>query len=119
VKNKLSPYLASLVVLAFLSVNAFAKDNHSGSFDLVDTARIGTTQLAPGHYKAEWSGPANDVKVAILQNGKTVATAEGHIKDLSERASYNAVVLKTLNNNTKTVDEIDFNNRTEVLKFPN
>jgi hypothetical protein len=28
-------------------------------------------------------------------------------------------VLKTLNNNTKTVDEIDFNNRTEVLKFPN
>jgi hypothetical protein len=110
---KLITYL--FVISAFMfSVSAFAKVTHSGSFDLTETARIGSSLLAPGHYKAEWSGPANDVKVNILKNRQTVATAEGRIKELTNRANTNAVVL---NDNTKRVDEIDFDNRTEALQF--
>ena len=69
----------------------------------------------PGNYKAEWNGPANDVKVDIVQNGKTVATTEGKIKDLQQPAPYDAVMIKTLQNNTKALDEIDFNHRSEAL----
>jgi hypothetical protein len=102
------------IVSAFMfSVSAFAKDTHSGTFDLANAARIGSTQLAPGHYKAEWSGPANDVKISILKGKETVATAEGHIKELASRASYDAVIL---NENTNHIDEIDFGNRTEALQ---
>jgi len=113
---KFVQYLASFAIVAVvLSVGAFAKDSHSGNFTLADTVQVGSAQLAPGNYKAEWDGPANDVKINITKNGKTVATAEGKVKNLEERAPYDAVAIKTLDNNTKALDEIDFNHRSEAL----
>jgi hypothetical protein len=114
---KLIPYLASLAILTFgLSISAFAKSSNSGSFDLFEAVQIGSAHLAPGHYKAEWNGPSNNVNVTILQNGKTVATVEGHIKDLPERSSQNSVTLKTVND-TQRIDEIEFDHSTEALQF--
>ncbi len=113
---KFVQYFTSFAIVAIaLSVGAFAKDSHSGNFTLADAAQVGSTQLTPGNYKAEWSGPANDVKIEIMQNGKTVATTEGKVKDLQQRSPYDAVALKTLQDNTKAVDEIDFNNRSQAL----
>jgi len=113
---KIAKYFASFAVLTLaLSLGAFAKDNHSGSFTLFETVRVGSTDLEPGHYKAEWSGTANDVKVDILRDGKTVATTQGVIKNLPQPSPYNAVSTKTLQDNTKALDEIDFNNRSEAL----
>jgi hypothetical protein len=116
IEMKVVQYFASFVIVAVvLSVGAFAKDSHSGNFTLADTVQVGSMQLAPGNYKAEWNGPGNDVKVDIVQNGKTVATTEGKIKDLQQPAPYDAVMIKTLQNNTKALDEIDFNHRSESL----
>jgi hypothetical protein len=113
---KIAQYFAALAILTLaLSVGAFAKDNHSGNFTLSETVRIGSTDLEPGDYKAEWTGTADDVKVDILQNGKTVATAQGTIKSLPQPSPYDAVTTKTLQDNTKVVDEIDFNKRSEAL----
>ncbi|MGA2922348.1 MAG: hypothetical protein ABSE28_14655 [Candidatus Sulfotelmatobacter sp.] len=109
-------YFASLAIVAVvLSVGAFAKDGRSGNFTLTDTVQVGSTQLAPGNYKAEWNGPANDVKIEIMQNGKTVATTEGKIKDLQQPSPYDAVGVKTLPDNTKALNEIDFHKRSEAL----
>jgi hypothetical protein len=116
-------YVCLLATMAFaLSLSAFAKDakdTDSGSFTLDSPTEVGTTQLAAGHYKAAWSGPANAVKVDILQHGKTVATAEGQIKDLPNPAPYDAVTVKPMANNSsqKALHEIDFNHRTEALVF--
>jgi hypothetical protein len=113
---KFVQYFGSFAIVAVvLSVAAFAKNSHSGNFTLADTVQVGSTQLAPGNYKAEWSGPANDVKIEIMQNGKTVATAEGEIKDLHQPSPYDAVGVKTLPDNTKALAEIDFNKRSEAL----
>jgi hypothetical protein len=113
---KLGTSLASCSVLALiLSAGAFAKDNHSGKFTLSETARVGTTELKPGDYKAEWSGPANDLQISIIQNGQTVATTQGHLKNLETPAPYGAVSEHTLADQTKSVDEIDFNHSTEAL----
>jgi hypothetical protein len=113
---KFAQYLASLAIIALVfSVSAFAKDSHSGKFTLSDPVQVGSTQLPPGDYKAEWSGPANDVKINILQNGKTVATTQGKIQDLQKPSPYDAVLTKTLDNNTIQLDEIEFGNRTEAL----
>jgi hypothetical protein len=115
---KSANYMISFVAIALiLSLGAFAKDKdkQEGKFTLSNTVRVGTTQLQPGDYKAEWSGPANALKVDILENGKTVATTDGKIKDLPKRADYDSVTLKNLDNNTKTIDEIGFRNRTEEL----
>jgi len=116
VRINFARYFASFGILTLvLSVGAFAKDNHSGNFTLFETVRVGSTQLEPGQYKAQWTGSGNDVKVDILQNGKTVATAAGMIKDLGQRSPYDAVTTKTLQDDTKVVDEIDFNKRSEAL----
>jgi hypothetical protein len=113
---KLVQYFTSFTVIALvLSVAALAKDSHSGNFTLADTVQVGSTQLAPGNYKAEWDGPADNVKINIVRHGKTIATAEGKIRDLQQPAPYDAVAVKTLENNTKALDEIQFSNRNEAL----
>jgi hypothetical protein len=104
----------SVVALA-LSLPAFAKDANSGSFDLTQTVQVGSTVLHAGHYKAEWTGPNTALQISILRNGKTVATTQGTLKELPEKAPYGAVTVQTLRDNTTRVDEIDFNNRTEPL----
>ncbi|MFZ0200513.1 MAG: hypothetical protein WB523_04465 [Candidatus Sulfotelmatobacter sp.] len=109
-------YFASFAIVALvMSVGTFAKDSNSGNFTLADTVQVGSTQLAPGNYKAEWNGPANDVKIEIMKNGKTVATTEGKLKGLQQPSPYDAVAVKTLQNNTKTLDEIEFHKRSEAL----
>jgi hypothetical protein len=50
-----------------------------------------------------------------MQNGKTVATTEGKIKDLQQPSPYDAVGVKTLPDNTKALNEIDFHKRSEAL----
>lgn len=109
-------YLGLVVSIAlFLSLGAFAKNANSGSFNLDETAKVGSTVLPPGHYKAEWTGPESAVKVSILRDGKTVATTEGSIKKLPSKPQQDSVTIKTLPDNSALVDEIDFNNRTEAL----
>ena len=113
---KLMHYLASFAIVALaLSLNAFAKDAHSGNFTLSDPVQVGSTRLAPGNYKAEWNGPADNVKIDIVRNDKTVATTQGKIETLQKPSPYDAVLTKTLDNNTKTLDQIEFGNHTESL----
>lgn len=113
---KIRPSLASCAVLGLvLSASAFAKDNHSGRFSLSDTVRVGNTELQPGDYKAEWSGPADNLQISIIQHGQTVATTQGKLKNLDKPAAYNAVAERTLADQTKRIDEIDFDHSKEAL----
>ncbi|MGA7294670.1 MAG: hypothetical protein WBW53_16350 [Terriglobales bacterium] len=111
--------LTLLTMLTFaMTTISFAKktNKNEGSFTLPDTVRIGSTDLRAGDYKAEWKEETGGaVKVDILQHGKTVATTEGKLKELQQPAPYNAVITKPLNNNAKTIDEIDFSNRKQAL----
>jgi hypothetical protein len=50
-----------------------------------------------------------------MRHGKTIATTEGQVKNLQQPAPYDAVAIKTLQNNTKALDEIEFSNRSEAL----
>ncbi len=111
---KYTQHLALFAMVAF-SLSAFAADTHSGKFTLTDTVHLGSIELTPGDYKAEWTGPTDAVKVNILKNGKTVATAEGKIRDLQRPSPYDAVLVKPGANDTKAIDEIDFSHRTEAL----
>jgi hypothetical protein len=117
---KYTKYISLLAAMAFaLSLTAFAKDAESGKFTLDNPVQIGSTQLAPGNYKVEWSGPSDAVKVDIIQKGKTVATTQGRIKSLQQPSPYSAVTVKPLasDSNAKTLDEIDFSHRSEALVF--
>lgn len=113
---KLKTSLAACAALALvLSAGAFAKDSHSGKFTLADSVKVGNTQLQPGDYKAEWSGPADNLQVSIIQHGQTVATTQGRLKDLDKPAPYSAVLEKTEADQSKSVSEIDFNHSKEAI----
>jgi len=109
-------YIASIAALTLVfSLGAFAGSSNSGKFDLLQPARVGTTVLQPGHYTAEWNGPNDSLQVTILNHGKTVATAHGHLKEMPNKSPYNAVSVNTRHENPPQVDEIDFDNRSESL----
>lgn len=113
---RLIKYLTlSLAAVLALSLGAFAKDSNSAKFDLGERATVGSTVLQPGHYKAEWTGPKDALQVSIEKDGKTVATVPGKLKELPQAAPYSSVTLKTMDNHSRQVGEIDFNNRTEAL----
>src|SRR5579872_624755 len=115
---KTAQFLASVGIAALaLSVGAVSLKKKSGNFTVSDKVEVGSTQLDPGNYKAEWTGPANDVKVVITRRGKTVATTDGKITTLQQPAPYSAVLTKQTNNNTLKLDEIEFNNRSEALQL--
>ncbi len=111
--------LAALATLAFAVTNlGFARNSNKneGNFTLQTKTQVGSAELTPGQYKAQWTEESGGaVKVDILQHGKTVVTVEGKLKDLQQRAPYDAVVTKPLNDNLTTIDEIDFSNRTQAL----
>ena len=109
-------FLTACSVLAFaLSLPALAKDANSGNFDLAQTAKVGSTVLHPGHYKAEWTGPNTALQVSILRDGKTVATTQATLKQLPSKAPYDSVTVRNVNDHITRVDEIDFGNRTQAL----
>ena len=108
--------LATLIVL--LVTVTFAASKNQGTFTLQDTARVGSTELRPGQYKVEWTaGTGGAVKVEILQRGKTVATAEGKLKDLEAPSPYDAVIVKPVSDNQKSIAEINFSKQKQALVF--
>jgi hypothetical protein len=113
---KLLPLIAASALL--FSMQAFAKDaGNTGKFELTQSAQIGSTQLQPGNYEAQWTGPNDAVKVSILQHGKTVATVQGQLKSLPKAADHDAVTLHTTSDNNRQIDEIDFSKHSEGLVF--
>jgi len=112
--------LGSLVSVAVLAIGmcgvSFAAQKNEGKFTLTEPATVGSTDLRPGDYKAQWTTQnGNDVKVEIVQHGKVIATTQGQLKTLQSPAPYDAVVTKPTSNNAITIDEIDFNNKTQAL----
>jgi hypothetical protein len=115
---------ARLISLAVLGIAlstvtlAAAKDTNKnqGNFIVSDTVRIGSTDLHPGRYKAQWKDDGSGtVKIDIIQDGKTVAMTEGKLKSL-QGSSYDAVIVESQGGtNAKAINEIDFGKRKEAL----
>ena len=109
-------YSAVLVLVALsLSLAAFAKNSsNEGKFTLWDSAVVGSTQLAPGDYKATWEGSGPVVQVKILQGKNVVATGPAKLVDNPSRQD--AVTVKG-SSGARTVDEIDFGGARKGLVF--
>ena len=73
------------VLLLIIPALAFAADKSANaksetkSFTLLETAQVGSVQLAPGDYKVSFNTTGDNVPVTILRGHKTVATAQANI----------------------------------------
>lgn len=111
-------FAITAVVVLFLPAVMAAKDKDEGKVQLTTPVQLGTTELQPGEYTVEWTHAGSSVKVNFLQHDKTLATTSGKVVELKHPSPYDAVVLKpTKSGHGKTIDEIDFDNRTEALRI--
>jgi hypothetical protein len=112
--------MAILIATAalLLPAAALAREKDQGKLELTNRALVGSTQLAPGTYKVEWTGSGPEVQVNFLQHDKTVATARGEVIKLQMPYSSGAVVLGTpKNGEPRRIEQIDFSDRTEALQI--
>ena len=115
-------YSLIAVVALVLPLSLFAKDKNDkndAKVDLGSAVTVGSTQLQPGSYKVEWSGNGPQVQISFIQNNKTVATTEGKVIDHPQPATQSDVILKPVSGNSgeMTIDQIDFNHRTQSLQI--
>jgi len=117
---KYPKYLAVIAVFCLITtagVFADSKSKDSGKLNLSDSVQVGSTQVAPGDYKVEWNGTGDNVKINILKGRNVVATTEGKLVELPKKAENNSVTIRNLDNNTRAIMEIQFDNRTQSLVF--
>ena len=108
-------YAALLSVLALLSsVFALARDKNQHSVEIPSAVQVGGEHLQPGNYKVEWQGAGPEIKVNFVRDGKTVATVPATLKTNDAKVTQDDVVT---DNNTKTLQEIDFSRNKESLVF--
>jgi hypothetical protein len=63
-----------------LAASAVAGNTIKKSFHVYENITVAGTQLTPGDYKVEWSGPGPDVKVSILKGKQTLTTVPARIE---------------------------------------
>jgi len=117
---KYSKYLTVIAVFCLITTAGLFADSKSkdhGNLNLASPVQIGSTQVSPGDYKVEWSGTGDNVQVNILKGKNVVATTEGKLVELSKKAENNSVTTRALDNDTRALVEIQFDNRTESLVF--
>lgn len=111
-------YLALVSTLALLfPFTAFARAKNQRSVDIVDSVKVGSTQLKPGNYKVEWQGAGPAVQVNFLQHGKTVATAPATLKTNATNVTQDDIVTHKTDAKTQALQEIDFGHQKEALVF--
>lgn len=117
---KYPKYFAVIAVFSLIttaSLFADAKSKDSGKMNLANPTQIGSTQVAPGDYKVEWSGTGDNVQVNILKGKNVVATTEGKLVELPKAAENSSVTTKALDNDTRAIMEIQFDNKKQSLVF--
>lgn len=112
----LAGMLTMVFPLASLASNNNAREQKK-NVQIADQVVLAGKTLPAGQYKVEWQGNGPNVKVNFVQSGKTVLTVPAKIAQLKTKAPYDAVVENTRKNGTKTISEIEWNNRREALMF--
>jgi len=100
-----------------LAVSAFAGNTIKKSIHLYENVTVAGTQLPPGDYKLEWSGPGPDVKVSILRGKETVATVPARIESTSASNVQDGYALKPGKDGGQSVAEIFFSGQKYELKL--
>lgn len=72
-------YLASLLLLAVMTIPCFARNSHSASIQFTHPIKVGSAILHEGNYKMVWDDSQPQVKVSFFLNGKALVTAEAKL----------------------------------------
>ena len=107
--------VALLVFAVTMSLSAFA-GSKSESITLLHDAQLNGTTIPAGDYTVKYDANGSTCLVKVLKGNKTVATANGELKQLSAKPQHDQVLLNETGG-VPVVDELDFSNSKTAITF--
>ena len=109
-------HVALFVFAVTLSSSAFA-GSKSETLTLLHDAKLNGTTIPAGEYTVKYDANGSTCLVKVMKGNKTVATANGELKQLSSRPEHDQVVLRNDAGSLPTVSEMDFSNSNTAITF--
>jgi len=107
--------IALLVFAVTMSLSAFAGSKPE-SITLLHDVQLNGTTIPAGDYTVKYDANGSTCLVKVMKGGKTVATANGELKQLANKPAHNQVVLDDTASGP-AVSEMDFSNTATAITF--
>jgi hypothetical protein len=108
--------VALLVFAVTMSISAFA-GSKSEPLTLLHDAQLNGTTIPAGEYTVKYDANGSTCLVKVMKGSKTVATANGELKQLADKPQHDQVVLQNDTGSLPAVSEIDFSDSKTALTF--
>ena len=111
--------LARVALLDFavtISNSAFAGSKPE-SLTLMRDAQLNGTTIPAGEYTVKYDANGSTCLVKMIKGSKTVASANGELKQLSSRPEHNQILLRNDTGSLPAVSEMDFSDSTTAITF--
>jgi len=108
--------LALLTLALALSVSAFAGTKSENLTLTHDTQLAGTT-IPAGDYKVKYDANGSTCLVKVMKGSKTVASANGELKQLDKKPEHDQIKLDNENGGVPVLSEMDFHDSTTAITF--
>lgn len=108
--------VALFVFAVTMSISAFA-GSKSESLTLLHDVQINGTTIPAGDYTVKYDANGSTCLVRVMKGSKTVATANGELKQLAEKPKRDQVLLQDATGGLPAVTEMDFSNSKTAIAF--
>jgi hypothetical protein len=108
--------LALLGLALGVSISAFAGSKAENLTLLHDTQLAGTT-IPAGEYKVKYDASGSTCLVKVMKGSKTVATANGELKQLDKKPEHDQIKLDNGNGGAPALSEMDFHDSSTAIVF--
>ena len=107
----------ALIVFALtITISAFA-GSKTESMTLLHNAQLNGTTLPAGDYTVKYDASGSTCQVKVMKGNKTVATANGELKQLANKPQYDQVVLQDDSGGIPSISEMDFHSTGAAITF--
>jgi hypothetical protein len=108
--------LALLVLAVTVSISAFA-GSKAETLTLTHDVQLNGTTIPAGEYKVKYDANGSTCLVTVMRGSKTVATANGELKQLDKKPEYDQIKLQNDTGGLPALSEMDFHNSTTAITF--
>ena len=116
VMTRMLARVALLVFAVTMSISAFA-GSKSESLTLLHDAQINGTTIPAGDYTVKYDANGSTCLVKVMKGNKTVATANGELKQLDAKPKHDQVLLQDAAGGVPTLTEMDFSDSKTAIAF--
>jgi hypothetical protein len=108
--------MAMIVFALAMSISAFA-GSKSENVTLLHDVQLNGTTIHAGDYTVKYDANGSTCLVKVMKGSKTVATANGELKQLANPPQHDQVVLQDDTGGLPAINEMDFHKSATAITF--